>query len=114
MQLRVRTAYRFVFGAIHPGLPGDLHLRGHLIAPEGCCPNIMLEAEAERWRQALLHSIEGHRRANRAWWAELLAREQVVLTCGCWRPDRCVRLVLAQVLARLGATYEGEETVGPL
>ena len=37
-----------------------------------------------------------------------------MLTCACWRPERCVRLVLAEALAQLGATYEGEETVGPL
>ena len=114
MPLRVRTAYRFVFGSRHPGLPGDLHLRGHAIAPEGCCPWSVPAGEAERWRATLLVSVEAHCRVNRGWWMALLARERVVLTCACWRPERCVRLVLAEALAQLGATYEGEETVGPL
>lgn len=114
MPLRFRTAYRYVSGRSYPGQPGDLHLRGHVIAPEGCCPGTVPEAEAERWRAALLESVQAHQRVNAGWWADLLSRERLALTCACWRPERCVRLVIAEALARLGALYEGEETVGPL
>lgn len=47
-------------------------------------------------------------RANRAAWDALLQRERVTLCCYCTDPARCHRVVLARILVRLGATYEGE------
>lgn len=109
MPLRVRSARRFVGSVTQEHRIGDLYLTRHPIAPEGCCPWGPPESEVARWRAALLESIRGYYRVNRGWFAELLAREQVTLTCSvCLAPERCVRLVLAQVLVRLGAVYEGE------
>ena len=47
-------------------------------------------------------------REQRAAWDALLARETVTLVCYCVQADRCHRTLLAGILAKLGATYEGE------
>lgn len=50
-------------------------------------------------------------RQNRAQWIELLARSQVTLCCGCdlnQVAEKCHRLLLANVLVKLGASYKGE------
>jgi hypothetical protein len=41
-------------------------------------------------------------------WLHLLNRERVVLACFCGSPTHCHRRLAAEVLAKLGATYEGE------
>ncbi len=41
-------------------------------------------------------------------WAALLARSRVVLCCYCPSGERCHRRLLAEILATLGATDEGE------
>ncbi len=41
-------------------------------------------------------------------WATLLARPRVVLTCYCTNVSRCHRTLLARLLEKLGATFEGE------
>jgi hypothetical protein len=47
-------------------------------------------------------------RQHRAAWDALLARDEVTLLCFCHGPDRCHRGVLAGLLVRCGAVYEGE------
>lgn len=41
-------------------------------------------------------------------WDELLNREKIVLCCYCASGTFCHRLLLAQILTKLGASYEGE------
>lgn len=45
---------------------------------------------------------------HRAAWADLLARERVVLVCFCKDRSRCHRGVLAELLVQAGATDGGE------
>lgn len=47
-------------------------------------------------------------RAHRAAWDALLSRDEVTLLCFCHDPSRCYCGVLARLLVRCGATYEGE------
>lgn len=47
-------------------------------------------------------------RVNRAAWDAVLSRDRVVLVCYCRDPDECHRGLLADILAKLGATYAGE------
>ncbi|MFW5962556.1 MAG: DUF488 family protein [bacterium] len=41
-------------------------------------------------------------------WNELLAKKEIVLCCYCKKGDFCHRLLLADILVKLGAVYEGE------
>lgn len=50
---------------------------------------------------------------HRAAWDELLARPHVVLVCFCVNHLRCHRKLLAEILVKCGAKYEGE-TVWPV
>lgn len=45
---------------------------------------------------------------DRAAWDELLARERATICCYCRAANGCHRSVLAAILAKLGAVYEGE------
>ena len=45
-------------------------------------------------------------RRHRAAWDELLKRERVVLLCFCTDPERCHRVVFAEILGKLGAKVE--------
>lgn len=45
---------------------------------------------------------------SRGAWDALLAREEVTLLCFCHDPSHCHRGILARLLVRCGATYEGE------
>ncbi|MCL6477087.1 MAG: hypothetical protein K6T65_01600 [Peptococcaceae bacterium] len=47
-------------------------------------------------------------RKNRQRWEEVLSMDRVVLVCFCRAGDFCHRLLLAQVLQKLGAEYCGE------
>lgn len=49
-------------------------------------------------------------RDRRAAWDWLLARPEVTLVCYCTDPAHCHRIVLAGILAKLGATVCGERT----
>lgn len=51
-------------------------------------------------------------REQRGAWDALLERETVTLVCYCKQADRCHRTVLADILVKLGATYEGEVNTG--
>lgn len=50
---------------------------------------------------------ESYRR-YRSQWDELLSMERVVLVCYCPAGSFCHRLLLAELLAKCGAAYEGE------
>lgn len=45
---------------------------------------------------------------NRKRWDWLLDKEEIVLVCFCKKGDFCHRLLLADILVKLGAEYEGE------
>ena len=45
---------------------------------------------------------------NRSFWDQLLKRNEVVLVCFCKVGDFCHRLLLADILVKLGAEYLGE------
>ena len=45
---------------------------------------------------------------DRPTWETLLTEDEVTLLCYCKRPERCHRLILAEILVKLGATYKGE------
>ncbi len=47
-------------------------------------------------------------RANKDKWLELLAQESVVLVCFCKPGMFCHRVLLAEILGKLGAKYLGE------
>ena len=49
-------------------------------------------------------------RAHRAAWDALFARPDVTLLCFCHDPTHCHRGVLATLLTRCGAVYEGAVT----
>lgn len=51
--------------------------------------------------------MERSRATHPARWEALLARERVVLTCYCDHGN-CHRVLLARILATLGARYDGE------
>jgi hypothetical protein len=57
-----------------------------------------------RYEEAMRVSFKNHRPA----WNELLARDRVVLVCFCADRNRCHRGVLAELLAKCGATDLGE------
>lgn len=65
----------------------------------------------EAYEQAYLAELRASYRANRPQWLELLAWEEVTLCCYCdlaFVGTRCHRLILADVLQKLGAQYRGE------
>jgi uncharacterized protein YeaO (DUF488 family) len=45
---------------------------------------------------------------NRKRWDELLNQDEVVLVCFCKAGDFCHRVLLAEILVKLGAEYKGE------
>ncbi|MDR9785830.1 MAG: hypothetical protein RJR37_00865 [Peptococcaceae bacterium MAG4] len=47
-------------------------------------------------------------RNNRQRWEEILAMDRVVLVCFCRAGDFCHRLLLAEIMQKLGAEYRGE------
>jgi uncharacterized protein YeaO (DUF488 family) len=61
-----------------------------------------------QYRDAYLVELRASYRAQRPAWDELLARSTVTLCCFCASGLPCHRVVLAGVLVKLGAQYEGE------
>lgn len=59
---------------------------------------------SDRFRAEMRESY----RRRRADWEALLGGETATLCCHCPRPERCHRGLLASILVRLGAVYEGE------
>lgn len=69
------------------------------------------EATEEEWKAyaaAYYGEMTLSRKREPDVWATLLARPRVVLTCYCTNPLRCHRTLLARLLEKLGATFEGE------
>lgn len=113
MPLLVRTGRRRLVGP-RPADALDITRTPHLHALDWPARGATPGARAEYEAQALA-ALRTHYREHRAWWVELLGRESVTLTCNIhptptWGDgDRCVRVLLAEVLVKLGAVYEGEE-----
>ena len=67
-----------------------------------------------QYEEQALAVLRTHYREHRDWWAERLQRPSVTLLCNIHpRPawgegQRCVRVLLAEVLVKLGAVYPGE------
>lgn len=66
-----------------------------------------------RYWAAYWREMRASRRAHRAAWDRLLARESVTLLCYCTEPSKCHRMILgAAILPGLGAVFEGERFNG--
>ena len=65
------------------------------------------ERFAEYTRMYLAEMRESYR-TRRSTWEALLAQERVVLGCHCVTPQQCHRKLLAKILVKLGASYQGE------
>jgi hypothetical protein len=69
------------------------------------------ELEARAWeiyRPAFLEEMRDSYRHRRWAWDRLLAEPRVTLVCYCVDAKRCHRRLVAEILARLGATDHGE------
>jgi uncharacterized protein YeaO (DUF488 family) len=69
---------------------------------------VLTEADWTEYAAKYTDEMRESYRANRATWDELLARERVTLVCYCVDVNRCHRRVLARILVKLGAAYDGE------
>ena len=71
--------------------------------------NLQPVALWERFLEAYLAEMRRSIRTNRAEWRGLLTRARIVVACDCSRPDRCHRVVLAELIANAaGGATEGE------
>lgn len=68
------------------------------------------DAAWEVYRPAFIAEMRACYVARRGVWDALLARESVTLCCYCRHGAHCHRYLLAEMLVKLGATYEGELT----
>lgn len=66
------------------------------------------EAQWKEYAAAYYKEMQVSRAANVETWKALLARPRVVLTCYCTNHLRCHRTLLARLLEKLGASFEGE------
>jgi len=69
--------------------------------------------EDSAWREYAPRYVEEMRLSYRTeWpaWEALLARDEVTLVCYCTNAERCHRRLLAEILVKLKAVYEGERT----
>ena len=62
----------------------------------------------EMYEAAFLTEMRASYRKYPSAWAELLARSEVTLVCFCAGPATCHRRLVAECLARCGATNAGE------
>jgi len=62
----------------------------------------------EDYKKEYLEKMRKSYKTYRAEWDWLLKREHVVLVCFCKPKDFCHRVLLAEILVKLGATYLGE------
>lgn len=88
-------------------------LFGEAVAAQ--CGDLVMEqadaVEREAWATyvpAYLEEMRQSYRLCRIKWEALLSWERVVLCCYCVDAERCHRRILAEILAKLGATDEGE------
>lgn len=74
-------------------------------------PSLAETIERESWEAyvpAYTREMRESYRKHRERWEELIARETACLCCYCSDENRCHRVLLAGMLVKLGATYEGE------
>jgi uncharacterized protein YeaO (DUF488 family) len=62
----------------------------------------------EQYTLAYHNMMEISYKRNRTDWEDLLSKEEVVLCCYCSAGTFCHRLLLAKILVKLGAKYQGE------
>ena len=87
-----------------PFAPSDALLSWGLAERRAGRGEAMWPTYAERYTAEMRASYRAHRAA----WDALLARDKVTLLCFCHDPTHCHRGVLAALLTRCGAVYEGE------
>lgn len=90
-----------------PFAPTWALLRGYLLKRNR---GSLTEADWIRYRELYTREMRHTYVACREAWDALLARPEVTLVCYCTDPQRCHRTVLAEILAKLGATYAGERS----
>ena len=66
------------------------------------------DADWNSYAEQYTEQMRDSYRLYRDEWDALLARETTTLVCYCTDPAKCHRTVLAQILVKLGATYNGE------
>lgn len=66
------------------------------------------DLEWSSYARSYLEEMSKSLREKRHVWEDLLGRQRVVLVCYCVNPNRCHRKLLGLILARLGATFQGE------
>jgi uncharacterized protein YeaO (DUF488 family) len=62
----------------------------------------------QEYTVAYYEIMKASSRDHRSEWTSLLAKDRIVLCCYCPAGVFCHRLLLAKLLAKLGAEYEGE------
>lgn len=62
----------------------------------------------QEYAAAYYEMMEASYKNHPSEWAALLAKEKIVLCCYCPAGAFCHRLLLAKILVKLGAKYEGE------
>ena len=62
----------------------------------------------KQYTDAYLLMMKESYKKNRKEWDDLLAKDRIVLVCYCPAGAFCHRYLLANILVKLGATYEGE------
>ena len=109
MSLRVRTGRR-ILNRRPPAEVLDITATPWLHERDWPSRGVTPGAQA-RYAEETLQVLRRHYREHRGWWDELLARERVTILCNIHpSPERCLRVELAQVLVKLGAVYEGEDS----
>jgi uncharacterized protein YeaO (DUF488 family) len=66
------------------------------------------QEDFDAYREAFTVEMRRSYVKYRVQWHVLLARESVTLVCFCTDPQRCHRRLVAGMLVKLGAIYEGE------
>jgi uncharacterized protein YeaO (DUF488 family) len=62
----------------------------------------------EQYASAYLSKMRLSYQDNRIIWDKLLQKDRIVLVCFCKAKSFCHRLLLADILVKLGAEYKGE------
>lgn len=68
----------------------------------------LLQAAFDWYAPLYIAEMRGSYRTHREDWDALLSHDLVTLCCYCGTAQRCHRRLLAEILVKLGATYQGE------
>ncbi len=97
-----------------PAIAARKQAEKHLRAGNERQAMVVENAAWRTYEPLYVEEMRASARAHRDVWDRLLARERVTLVCFCdltkWPAGHCHRVVLAGLLVKFGATYEGEIT----